>query len=53
MPFGRKTSWKSKQIVRCECKAMKELERQLKDSIQKEREVGGAYTRQFHCDNSW
>jgi hypothetical protein len=37
--FGRKTSWKSKQIARSEKKAMKELERTVKEALQKEREV--------------
>ena len=40
VPFGCKTSWKSKQIARSEAKAMKALEKEVKEAVQKEREVG-------------
>lgn len=39
VPFGRKKSWKSRDILRCETKAMKQLEREMKESVLKEREV--------------
>lgn len=39
VPFGRKSSWKQKQVVRLETKAMKELERTMKETVQKEKEV--------------
>lgn len=41
VPFGRKRNWKSIQTLRCETKAMKELEREMKESVLKEREVCG------------
>ena len=41
-PFGRKTSWRKKQLARCEAKAMKELEKEMKETVQREREVIGS-----------
>ena len=37
--FGRKKSWKTIQVERCEAKAMKELQKELREAAQKEREV--------------
>lgn len=39
VPFGRKSSWKTKQIARCEAKAMKELEKEMREKVHQEREV--------------
>ena len=36
-----KTSWRKREIERAEKKALKLFEQELKDSAQKEREVGG------------
>lgn len=43
VPFGNKRSWKSMQALKCEAKAMKELEREMKEAVQKEREVRTVY----------
>lgn len=43
VPFGRKSSWKSKQRVRSETKAMKELEKGMKERVDQEREVAIGY----------
>lgn len=38
-PFGCKSSWKKKQLARCEAKAVKELEKEIKETVRREREV--------------
>ena len=40
VPFGRKMSWKKRQVARCEARAIKELEKGMKEAAQKEKEVG-------------
>ena len=45
VPFGCKKSWKSMQTQRHEAKAMKKLEKEMKESVLQAREVcvmGGA-----------
>lgn len=36
---GLQKSWKSRQVERCEAKAIKELEKELRETAQKEKEV--------------
>lgn len=53
VPFGRKSSWKTKQILRHEAKATKELEKEMKEAAQKEREAcnenNGSDWLSLHC----
>lgn len=37
--FGRKKSWKTMQMERQEAKAMKQLQREMREAVEKEKEV--------------